>query len=205
MVEDSLSKTKKHKRYKRQAQNESTTQEYQDYQDYINFYGTDALQEDTANDKKKGDKINGLPREIHCDLVQTLKTLCAEYSILELWNYDVSVIRNLTREDIINDLNMVKKSPVTGYEADFLKFLGGKKYNLSGSVVGASSLLIIWNTEWDTDKLEDSNKILGIEWDIADPFTMQWESDVINNLLSQTKKMQDNGQGFELYFNLVRR
>jgi hypothetical protein len=155
-VEGFLSKTNNHKRYKRQAKNESTTQEYQDYTDYTNFYGTDALQEDNADDKKKDDKINGLPREIHCDLVQTLKTLCAEHSILELWNYDVSVIRNLTREDIINDLNMVKKSPVTGYEADFLKFIVGKRYNLSGSVVGAASLLIIWNTEWDTDKLEDS-------------------------------------------------
>jgi hypothetical protein len=204
-MEGFISTTKEHKRNKRQARNESTNQEYQDYPDYFNFYGTDALQEDIADDLKKDDKINGLPRELHCDLVQTLKTLCAEFSILELWNYDASVIQNLSRDDIINALNTVTKSPVTGYNADFLNFLGGKRYNSSGSVVGATSLLIIWNTEWDTDKLEDSNKILGFDFELADPFTMQWESDVINSLLSKTKKMQDDGQGFELYFNLIRR
>jgi hypothetical protein len=181
------------------------SQEYLDYTDYVNFYGTDAFEEETSEAKKKEDKINGLPREIHCDLVETLKKLCAEYSILELWNYDVSVIQNLTRQDIINDLNTVTKSPVTGYDVDFLDFLGGKKYNSSGSVVGATSILIIWNTEWDPDKLEDSNSILVFDIDLADPFTMQWESDVINSLIVQTKKMQDEGQGFELYFNFIRR
>jgi hypothetical protein len=205
MVETSLSKKKEHMRNKRQTQNDLINREYLDYLDDHNFNATDAFLEDSADDKTMDDKINGLPREIHCDLVQTLKTLCAEFSILELWNYDVSVIQNLTRQDIINDLNTVTKSPVTGYDADFLNFLGGKSYNMSGSVIAATSVLIIWNTEWDHDKLEDSNKLFGFEFDLADPFTMQWESDVINSLLSQRKKMQNKGQGYELYINFGRR
>jgi hypothetical protein len=205
MVEASLSQKKKHAINKRQAQKELASQEYPDYKEYVNFYGNDVWEEESDKDKKKDDKINGLPREIHCDLVQTLKTLCAEFSILELWNYDVSVIQNLTRQGIINDINTVTKSPVTGYDADFLFFLGGKKYNSSGSVVGATSMLIIWNTEWDHAQLEDSSNILAFDLDNADPFTMQWEYDVINSLMVQTKKMQDEGQGFELYINFIRR
>jgi hypothetical protein len=204
-VEASLSQRKKREINKRQAQEELTSQEYPDYIEYVNFYGNDEWEEESADDKKKDDEINGLPREIHCDLVQTLKELCAEFSILDLWHYDASVIRNLTRQDIINDINTVTKSPVTGYEVDFLYFLGGKKYNSSGLVVGATSMLIIWTTEWDHDKLEDSNTLLGFDIDLADPFTMQWETDVIDSLTLQTKKMQDEGQGFELYFNFVRR
>jgi hypothetical protein len=150
--------------------------------------------------KKEDGKINGLPREIHCDLVNTLKMQCAEYNILELWKYDEAMIRNLTRQEIIDDINTV-----TGYDADFTIYLGGKKYNSSGSVVGATSVVIKWNTEWAPDKLEHANKISGFDFHLADPFTMQWESSIINRLLSQTKKMQDDGKGFDLYLNFIRR
>jgi hypothetical protein len=210
-VEAAFSKKNERKRKKRQAQNVSTDQDYPDYEEYFNFYGTDALEEDINDekkivyDKKDADTINDLPREIHCDLVQTFKKQCAEYNILELWKYDEAVIRNLSRQDIINDINTVKKSPVTGYDVDFLHFLGGKTYNSTGSVVGARSIIIMWYTEWDPAKLEDTAKIIGFDINLADPFTMQWEADIIKGLMSQTEMLKDEGKGFELYLNFLRR
>jgi hypothetical protein len=201
----SLTNKKEQKRKKRQAQNETSFDEYHEYPDYFNFYGTGELAEDGGDDKQKDGKINELPREIYCDLAQTLQEQCAEHNILELWSYDESVIQNLTRRDIINDINTVKKSPVTGYVTDFLSLLAGKTYNSTGSVVGATHVLIIWVTEWDPDLLEDTNTIVGVDFNVADPFTMQWELDIINSLLSQSKKMQDEADGFELYIFFSRR
>jgi hypothetical protein len=154
-------------------------------------------------DDDDGDLINGLPREIHCDLVQTLRKHCAEWNLLEIWNYNETAIRNLTRQDIINGINSVKKSPV--YNADYPWFLGGKRYNSSGSVVGATSIMNMWFTEWEPAKKEASNKILGLDFKSADPFTMQWEAVMIEKFLDQAEEIQKEGEGFELYFYFDRR
>ena len=50
---------------------------------------------------------------------------------------------------IIDDINNVKKSPIFGYEVDFTKFLGGKRLNESGAVVGATAIRNIWYTVRD--------------------------------------------------------
>ena len=53
--------------------------------------------------------LRGLPRGLYCDLVESLSETCAVSSILDLWEFDEAVIRNLTREDIIRDINTVKR------------------------------------------------------------------------------------------------
>ena len=45
-----------------------------------------------------------------------------EYSVLELWNFDEAVIRNLTDEEIVATVNTVKISPVTGRAARLICF-----------------------------------------------------------------------------------
>ena len=40
-----------------------------------------------------------------------LRERCAEKSLLELWEYDESVIANLTKADIVEAVNSVTKSP----------------------------------------------------------------------------------------------
>ena len=45
-------------------------------------------------------QIGGLPREIYCDIVETLKDHCAEGSLLELWDYSRERIAGLSREQV---------------------------------------------------------------------------------------------------------
>jgi hypothetical protein len=77
------------------------------------------------------------------------------------------VIRNLTRQDILNDINTVKKSPMTGHDTDFLRFLGVKRRNISGAIVGAKSVLNMWYIEWDTEKKEVSDSLSTFDYQIA--------------------------------------
>ena len=41
--------------------------------------------------------------------VTTLKERCAEHSILEIWKFDEEVIGGLSQQDIIDDVNTVRK------------------------------------------------------------------------------------------------
>jgi hypothetical protein len=67
---------------------------------------------ETGDHEDDNDKLtNDLPREIHCKLVQTLKKQCAEWNLLEIWNYDEAVIRNLTSQG--------RDSPIVKHYSEF--------------------------------------------------------------------------------------
>lgn len=113
--------------------------------------------------------------QVYCDLVTTLEDKCGEYSLLEIWNYDEDRIRALTQEDIVEAINTLTSSPVFGYDTDFTSYLGAKKYNSTGHVIGANSIRSVWLATFDPEKIKSSGKSAGIELDLADPFTMEWE------------------------------
>ena len=71
------------------------------------------------------DFVDKLPPSIYCDLIETLSDKCGEYSILEIWKYQRSVIEKLTEQDILNAINTVEESPVFGYDTNFTEYLGG--------------------------------------------------------------------------------
>ena len=53
-------------------------------------------------------------KQIYCNVFNNLDRVCKEYSILELWSFNDTVIRNLTDEEIVAAVNGIKISPVTG-------------------------------------------------------------------------------------------
>ena len=86
------------------------------------------------------EKVEGLPRDIYCALVETLEDKCGEFSLLEMWNYDKEVISNLTEQKIIDAVNLVHVSPVFGHDSNYANYLGRVEYNLTGHVVRAKSI-----------------------------------------------------------------
>ena len=121
--------------------------DYINYDDYVNFYGPEWSENDNdmANKLDKRNKLDGLPKDIYCALVETLQDICGEFSILEIWNYDPKRIQMLTDQDVINDINTINISPVFGYLTNYSSnYLGQVKYNLTGHVVGAQTVRSIW-------------------------------------------------------------
>ena len=90
---------KRHSLDKRQdetiASNETKIGVDYDY-DYTNFYGDG----EGIMTEGEDDTIDGLPRDIYCDIVETLEDKCGEYSLLEIWKYDKAVIANLTNQGL---------------------------------------------------------------------------------------------------------
>ena len=142
--------------------------------------------------------------QVYCDLVTTLEDKCGEYSLLEIWNYDEDRIRELTEKDIIDAVNTLTSSPVFGYDTDFTSYLGNKKYNSTGHVIGANSIRSVWLATFDPEEIKKSGKSAGIELDLADPFTMEWELQLIDVLLNLADDIRDEGHGYELYIHVAR-
>ena len=145
------------------------------------------------DNKDKGVDPDSYPPEIWCDLVGTLNSKCGEYSLLEIWNYDEEKIGALTQQDIINAVNTAEKSPVFSYATDFKDYLGDKKVNATGHVVAARAMRSILLATYDVAKVAESKAIFGVEFDVADPFTMAWEAKLVDTLTAVKAELAEEG------------
>ena len=59
-----------------------------------------AVDFDLIPKKVDDSQIGSLPRDIYCDIVETLKDHCAEGSLLELWDYSEELIAGLSRQQV---------------------------------------------------------------------------------------------------------
>ena len=148
---------------------------------------------------------------------------------MEIWKYDEEAIKGLTQQDIIDAVNTVDKrcvvqlkklrskdgrfkwrfddfdlSPMFGTEADYTSFLGGKVRNSSGAVVAASTIIDSWTTEWDPARKVNTSRVVGLDLDLADPLTMEWELKVVDAFLRLAGEIEAEGGGLYFYPFMVR-
>lgn len=68
----------------------------------------DSDEQDEEKDKKPFDPSVSLPVDLYCSIVASLDEECYESNLLELWNYNGSVIRDLTATEILDGMNHEK-------------------------------------------------------------------------------------------------
>ncbi len=186
-----------------------------DVYDYygFNYYGEEEEAEGGSPDDDTGTEeeeklIDGLPPEIYCDLVTTLPDKCAERSILEVWNFDEDRVANITQEDILAAVNAGKiRSPVFGYPFDFSEMLGMPSFDeeTGQMVVGAKSMLAVFLSNSNEKDAKESNKLIGVDFKLADPVTMAWEQRLIEVLLAEQKRFDAEGGGYRMLIAVERR
>ena len=175
--------------------------EYSDYQeDYFNFYSTD--KEDTTDHRL--DTLENLPKQIYCDIVETLEDKCGEYSLLEMWKYDREVISSLTEQEIINSINTMDTSPVFGYSTNFINYLGQVECNSTGHAVKAKSVRSIWLEQIDPEDIPKTQEIrlTGIQLDRVDPFTLGYEQKLLKILTLWKEMLNKEDRGYSMFMNL---
>ena len=131
--------------------------------DYIDFYDDETDITDAAEEGEE--RLENLPKDIYCDIVETLEEKCGEYSILEIWKYDPDVISGLTQRDIVDAINTVEESPVFGLRTDYADYLGQVERNGTGHVVGARTVRTIWLEQFDPGEIPPSRELVGFEMD----------------------------------------
>ena len=188
------------------------TEEEYDY-DYTYEYDPEVVEEIDYNDfssfesEQKYDtsqkEISGsLPSSVYCDLVNTLNTKCFETSILEIWRYHEETIMNLTQEDILHAINVVRKSPYFGFGHDFAGKLGGIVRDEKGLIIGAKSALHSWVSTVDETKVVKS--FLRIDNEKVGAINLDWELELIEIALNQAEKWHDNGVDMTVKVNVAR-
>ena len=177
--------------------------DYSQYEDYFNFYGTEeAFDKSNDDDEYQDNKVNNLPKDVYCDIVETLKDKCGEYSLLEIWNYDRKIISHLTEQDITYAINTIKESPVFGYATNYTNYLGQVEYNETGQVVKAKSVRSIWLEQFDPENIPPSSALKGFEAEEADPFTIGYENEVLKVMKTWRAQLKKDGKGYSLFMNL---
>ena len=107
-------------------------------------------------EKNHVNNYKDLPRNIYCELVDTLDTHCYEQSLLEIWMYNEDVINQLSTEDILTAINELDRSPYFGFKYNYSKLLGSIQRNESGHIIRAKAALYNLATLVDCD--EDQNE-----------------------------------------------
>ena len=177
---------------------------YPDYEDYFNFYGGEVSeQEEEKDDSDEHDHmLDGLPKQVYCDIVETLQDKCGEYSLLEIWEYDREVIARLSKQDIIDAINTVKESPIFGYETNYTNYLGQVEYDATGQVVGAKSVRSIWIGTFNDSDIQESTQLTGFQLEQVDPFTLGYEHAVLDALKKIRKEIEEEDSGYSLVMAL---
>ena len=88
--------------------------------------------------------LEEIPDNIYCDLVTTLREKCLQTSLLEMWRYEEDTVRTTTKEEVLEGVNRLVKSPWYGHTTDYTRLLGGVERNERGEVTAARTALMVW-------------------------------------------------------------
>jgi len=138
--------------------------------------------------KDNSDTLDSLPDNIYCDLVKTLNSKCIKTSILEMWRYDEDLINTATQDEIINAVNLLEKSPWYGYGTNYSKLLGGIIRNSTGHVISATVAQMFWRIEIPDDAEIVDSQGSGLELQLADEDSLEWEEQFIQIGVNSTSK-----------------
>ena len=65
-----------------------------------------------------------------------------------MWRYEEDIVRSTTREEILQGVNRLVKSPWYGHATDFTKLLGGVERDKRGEIRSAKTALMVWTLRW---------------------------------------------------------
>ncbi|XP_054005477.1 patched domain-containing protein 3-like isoform X1 [Hylaeus anthracinus] len=130
--------------------------------------------------------------ELYCNIVNNLPKACLLNSIVDLWEYDSSVIRTKSREEIINDVNNIKVSPTLGHPLNFTQLLGGVTRDERGIIISAKAVQTQWAVHVNFSKVDMDN--FGNDVGTADWATdeiLKWELSYLDVLHRNAKLLND--------------
>ena len=205
--------TKRKRRRRREAGkevNETINDGDAAYDEYYDFWGeeydeykdvTPVLYETERIDFKRygrqnssksvaSDVADDLPSNVYCDLVTTLNSKCVMTSLLEMFRYDENNIKTTNTEEILQAVNDLERSPWYGYDRDFSSLLGGMMRNSSGHIISAKTALMVWSVTVPDDAEIDTNQGSGVELELADADTLEWERVMIETVLEMRETME---------------
>ncbi|KAJ1527691.1 hypothetical protein ONE63_007650 [Megalurothrips usitatus] len=120
-------------------------------------------------------------RNLYCTIVKNMPSDCLQQNILDLWKFNRTEIENLTKSQIVNDLNSTTFSPTLGHPTPFKSLLGGITYNANGEIVSAKAILSLYMVHVNFSTVDmDVVGNRGGTADWANGPGLEWESKFVN-------------------------
>lgn len=82
--------------------------------------------------------------DLYCGVMNSLPQGCLLFSILDIWEFNSTLIKSQTKEQIVDKFNSVHISPTLGHPMNFSQLLGGTVTDSKGRIVSAK----IVKTQW---------------------------------------------------------
>ncbi|CAG9766015.1 unnamed protein product [Ceutorhynchus assimilis] len=130
---------------------------------------------------------------LYCSFIETMKTDCYTKSILELWDFNMTHISLLTKEDIVNDINSYDKNLIFGKLKSYEHLLGGVVKNETGHIIGAKAIENYWLllVNFSSVDMSKAGNMAGTgDW--ANEKALEWEITFINI----SEKIKENEKEF---------
>ncbi|XP_050309697.1 protein patched homolog 1-like [Anthonomus grandis grandis] len=96
---------------------------------------------DTEQDE---DPSTTMSAALYCSFIETMKTDCYTKSILELWDFNITHINTLTKDDIVNTINNYDKNMIFGKLKSYEHLLGDVERNETGHIIKAKAIENYW-------------------------------------------------------------
>ena len=181
-----------------EANGTKTESEYDytyDYDYYQQEYDTELPTTETKECNKNGSNFEELqrsiykelPHNVYCEVIETFDKQCLEQSLLEIWLYNEKTINRLTQQDIINEINVLDRSPYFGFKYNYSDLLGSVKRNETGHIISATAVLYYLVTVVDLNNIQDRPFLAsgaGPELSM-DEANIIWQDEAIKILLEQ--------------------
>ncbi|XP_060517935.1 protein patched homolog 3-like isoform X2 [Cylas formicarius] len=132
----------------------------------------------------------------YCSFIEMMKTECYTKTILELWDFNVTKINRLTKDDILNAINSNDERNIFGNLKNYENLLGGITKNESGHIVKATAIQNYWllNVNFSAIDMNKAGNMAGTgEW--ASEEAGEWE----NEFLNVVQNVSNHDQNFYYY------
>lgn len=113
---------------------------------------------------------------LYCSFIETMKTECYTKSILELWDFNMTEISLLSKEQIVNRVNSYDKDFIFGKLKSYEDLLGGVIKNESGHIIKATAIENYWLllVNFSSVDMDKAGNMAGTgEW--ASEEALEWE------------------------------
>ena len=85
-----------------------------------------------------------LPTELYCGILNSLPKGCLLFSIMDIWEFNSTLIKSQTKEQIVKKFNSATNSPTLGHPMNFSELLGGITRDERGRIVKAKFVKTQW-------------------------------------------------------------
>ncbi|XP_014213139.1 protein patched homolog 2-like [Copidosoma floridanum] len=168
---------------------------------------------DPANPYKPGfDPAAHLPPRFYCEIINSLPSGCYLLSIMDIWEFNSTLIGSMTKEGIVDRFNAARVSPTLGHPMNFTELLGGVTRDDSGRIVKARAVKTRWIVHVNftgVDMDQTGNDAGTADWTTRDVY--EWEGSFLRELeeaqveLNQRReKSNDSSDAYSVYYEAGR-